>query len=293
MMTPASLQAGPVYPPVSGNKRQYPNESMKEYGEGLRILESDNRKRLENQYNSTYTQQGRKNEPAPQFAEFSNMLGQLQQQPPQPSANKNSPLGTSNSPSVKSPLNKRTSVSGTTPLSNGLNSNVQNGGNLLSVSIAQSTSNKKKQARKKTSSSVPVTPATPNAPPTPQNAKASTPTAQGTTISRRGRKKTQGSTASTPHIKEELTSVTEGVTTDLNDVDNGKNHNDTKLGKKHGNVKKEDHSQPSQPQRPNDPSNPGFDDPQLLGDFNNSEQFFDFGLYTGEEGSEMLQDFFQ
>lgn len=302
-------------------KLNFPNEGVREYGESLRILESENRKRLrgmdENEkrpVNSNHF----KVEPAPQFAEFSNMLGQLQQN----SSLKSPSNGVS--PSAKSPTNKRSNAPSTgipTPLTNGANSTGAN----TSVIIDTVATSKKKTRRLK-ANSVPATPKTPNNVTTPQLNKSATPNGSNATT-KRPRKKAYSS-ATTPVIKEDiaapLRSVTENIATHSKPAENKRakkpklnknvtdktssdekktsnstgtknnNNNNNSISKTQEKQNKSSSANAENQQAEQSNESNGFSidtDAQFLGDFNGSEQFFDFGLYNGEDGSEMVPDF--
>lgn len=288
-------------------KKNYPNEGVKEYGENLRLLESENRKRLQDMNTNSNQNSGSnmssnskdnnssKNETNSQFAEFSNMLGQLQQ-------NISSKPSRNNEPS---PNSGKKSTNGGTPNDSGANGR-----------------KKPRKSRKNSISvSVPVTPATPNNPTTPQTGKVLSPngsiiaSSASSNTTKRTKKKTSSS-VTTPIIKEDATtpleSVKEGVTTDSNnDKSSIPPPGDNKRIRKGRTTKKAAADKPAtkgaakknakagtkagetDPQQPATNTG-GFgieDDPHLLGDLNVSEQFFDFGLYTAEDNSEMLPDF--
>ena len=266
-------------------------------------------------------------EPGSQFAEFSNMLGQLQQNISLSGNNANgtnmgnSPANHAMSPSMRSPAIRKTtatapSTAAPTPLSGSVPINPIPTGNI-------NNSKKKVRRARKNSTSVPATPKTPNNPATPTSTNAAA------INKKRGRRKAP-STATTPVIKEDappqLKSVTEAASTSHNGgvgddkilADNKKVRKTKAMKKTSTSVEKaaekdsnlnsqksypasnQQHSgvpnqqQTSQGAELRNPSTSGFNinnDAQFLGEFNSSEQFFDFGLYSTEDASEMLPDF--
>ncbi|GAV28479.1 hypothetical protein PMKS-001950 [Pichia membranifaciens] len=366
----------------SGTKRQFLPDGVKEYGEGLRMLETDNRKKLQDRnvtdlvhsnhmhpghpnmmtstfipssgndlggangnshsnlnpssnsntnvslnVNSNANSSNLKVEPGSQFAEFSNMLGQLQQNISLSGNNvngnnmSNSPANHAISPSMRSPaIRKPTatapSTAAPTPSSGSVPMNPIPPGNI-------NNSKKKVRRARKNSTSVPATPKTPNNPATPTSMNAAA------INNKRGRRKAP-STASTPVIKEDgpsqLKSVTEAASISQNGgAGDAKSLADSKKVRKTKAMKRvssstekgaekdsklnTQKSYPASSQQHNgvanqqqtshgaelrNPSTSGFNinnDAQFLGEFNSSEQFFDFGLYSTEDASEMLPDF--
>lgn len=242
-------------------KKQFPTDGVKEYGESLRILETDNRKKMQHRNSQDHSTNGgnaalnfgfsslgnnnnpnsSKIEPGSQFAEFSNMLGQLQQNVSSSvNANSNSTNPTINnispanavSPSMKSPMTRKTTAPSTaapTPLANGLpngitpvNGNVTGVANTANVVTAangnnNNNNNKKKKVtrkpRKNSTTSVPATPKTPSHPATPS-------ASSNNTNTRRGGRRKATSTANTPVIKEDGNKLKTVNETSKPDVDN-------------------------------------------------------------------------
>ena len=377
--------------PGNGTKRQFLSDGVKEYGEGLRMLETDNRKKLQdrNSIDAVHSNQihiGHSNfmpntfissngndimnsngalhpnpnnlssannansnsnsntnananvtsstntnhpkvEPGSHFAEFSNMLGQIQQNISLSGNNvngngnnmNNSPANSVTSPSMKSPVVRKTTARSTAAPTPSTSGSVQ-----VNSIASSNINNTKKKPRKprKNSTSVPATPKTPNNP--------ATPTSMNTALNNKRGKRKAPSSATTPVIKEDgpsqLKSVTEATTVAQNGstVLEEKNPSDGKKVRKLKSVKRASSSSEkgaekdskSNSQKPyptpgqqngvatqktampgteaRNPSTNGFNinnDAQFLGEFNSSEQFFDFGLYSTEDTSEMLPDF--
>lgn len=261
--------------------RVYPTyDSVKEYGDGLRILEADNRKKLESTESA----------PAPQFAEFSNMLGQLQQNGKQPQ----SPKRGTNSTGIPTPL--------TNPPINTI---------------------KKKIRRKQASNSVPATPNTPAGTPNgvtvvkrsrkKRSASVTTPlvrdelghlesVAEGresTTCTNNANPASNGGPVNASSVGPTTTDAAPvtgtptgpaNVTTSGNASVNGTSGNGSAGNSASGSgINGVNGSNGGNASGNASAGTSGYDT-QFLEDFNGSEQFFDFGLY-GENSAEMLGEF--